>query len=106
MDYLPGQTLAKLLDAEQRATAAALTESNRPNNTFTLDKLDAAHLGGFLQMMEFQTAFMGELMGIDAFDQPGVELGKRFTFALMGRKGFDEFSRRFAAYERLRRGRD
>ena len=102
MDYLPGQTLAKLIDAEQRATAAALCECQRPNSTFTLDRMDAEHLGAFLQLLEFETAFTGELMGIDAFDQPGVELGKHFTFALMGRKGFGEFGDRFRAYEAQR----
>ena len=86
MDYLTGQTLAKLIDAEQRATAAALTENNRPHSTFSLDRLDAEHLGAFLQLLEFETAFAGELMNINAFDQPGVELGKQYTFKLMGRK--------------------
>ncbi len=105
MDYLPGQTLAKLLDVEQRATAAALTESSRPNSTFTLDRMDAEHLGAFLQLLEFETAFCGELLDINAFDQPGVELGKRFTFSMMGRKGFDEFGGRFRAYEAKRAGR-
>ena len=42
-------------------------------------------------MMEFQTAFMGELLDINAFDQEGVELGKKFTFGLMGRKGFEPY---------------
>jgi glucose-6-phosphate isomerase len=55
--------------------------------------------------MEFQTAFMGELLNINAFDQEGVELGKKFTFALMGRKGFKEFGDRFAAYEKKRKGK-
>lgn len=101
-DYLAGQSLAKLLDAERRATAAALTEQQRPNCTVTLAKVDEEHLGAFLQMMEFETAFMGELLGINAFDQEGVELGKKFTFALMGRKGFDDYSDRFDAYEEKR----
>ena len=43
MDYLPGQTLAKLIDAEQRATAAALCECQRPNSTFTLE-IGRAHV--------------------------------------------------------------
>lgn len=103
-DYLAGQSLAKLLDAECRATAAALTETGRPNCTVTLDKLDAEHMGMFLQFMEFQTAFAGELLNINAFDQDGVELGKKFTFALMGRKGFNEFGDRFKAYEKSRKG--
>ena len=103
MDYLPGQTLAKLLDAEQRSTAAALTETSRPNCAYALDRVDAEHLGAFLQLLMFQTAFTGELLDINAFDQEGVELGKKFTFALMGRRGYKEYSDRFAAYEKKRK---
>ncbi len=102
-DYLAGQSLAKLIDAERRATAAALTEQSRPNCTFALSKLDEEHLGAFLQLMEFETAFLGEMLDINAFDQEGVELGKKFTFALIGRKGFQEYSGRFDAYESKRK---
>ena len=101
-DYLAGQSLGKLIDAERRATAAALTENGRPNCTFTLDRVDEEHLGAFLQLMEFETAFIGEMLNINAFDQDGVELGKKYTFALMGRKGYDEYSQRFDAYEKKR----
>lgn len=101
-DYLSGQNLAKLIEAERRSTAAALTENGRPNCTFTLDKIDEEHLGAFLQLMEFETAFMGELFNINAFDQEGVELGKKFTFGLMGRKGFEDYKKRFEEYERKR----
>ena len=103
-DYLAGQSFAKLIDVERRATAASLTSAQRPNCTFTLDKMDAWHLGAFLQMFEFQTAFVGEMLNIDAFDQPGVELGKHYTFALMGRAGYDEYKAEYAAYERKRAG--
>jgi glucose-6-phosphate isomerase len=101
--YLGGKTLGALFDAERRATEAALARHQRPNCTFTLPRVDAYYLGAFLQMLEFEVAFMGELMGIDAFDQPGVELGKRLTYALMGRPGFDEYARQFQDYENLRR---
>jgi glucose-6-phosphate isomerase len=103
-DYLAGQSLSKLIDYERLATAAALTTAERPNCTYTLDKLDAWHLGAFVQMLEFQTAFCGELLGIDAFDQPGVELGKVFTFGLMGRKGYEEYAAKYKAYEEQRAG--
>ncbi len=102
-DYLAGQTLVKLIDSERQATAAALTDNGRPNCTMTFDKVDEEHLGGFIQLMEFQTAYMGELLDINAFDQEGVELGKKYTFALMGRKGYDEYLARFKAYEARRR---
>lgn len=99
MDYLGGQNLAKLIDAERRATEAALTSQGRPNCLYTLDKLDEEHLGAFLQTMEFETAFIGEMLGINAFDQDGVELGKKFTYGLMGRKGFSEYKKQMADFE-------
>ena len=40
---------------------------------------------------------MGELLGIDAFDQPGVELGKQYTYALMGRAGHEELREKLKA---------
>jgi glucose-6-phosphate isomerase len=102
-DYLGGRTLAELMEAERVSTAAALTENSRPNCAFLLDRVDEAHLGAFLQLMEFQTAFMGELLDVNAFDQEGVELGKKFTFGLMGRSGYDSYRERFEAYEEKRK---
>jgi glucose-6-phosphate isomerase len=98
-DALSGQSLAKLIDAERRATAAAMVENGRPNCTVTLGRVDEEHLGAFLQMMEFQTAFIGELLNIDAFNQPGVELGKVFTYALMGRPGYEKDKQRITDIE-------
>ena len=40
-------------------------------------------------LFEAATAFAGELLDIDAFDQPGVEEGKRLAFGLLGRKGYE-----------------
>jgi glucose-6-phosphate isomerase len=101
-DALAGKSLAQLIDAERRATSAAMVENGRPNCTWTLAKVDEEHLGAFLQLMEFQTAFVGELLNIDAFNQEGVELGKKFTYGLMGREGFEQYGEQFAAYERKR----
>ena len=109
IDTLAGQSLAKLIDAEQRATAAAFTKNRRPHCAFTLGRLDEEHLGGFLQMMEFQTAFMGEFLEIDAFNQPGVEQGKLVHLGLMGRPGFERLqegsgsTRSTSRYRRLRK---
>jgi glucose-6-phosphate isomerase len=87
--YLGGKKLSALFDAERRATEAALTKAGRPNCRWTLSQVDEYTIGAFFQMLEFQTAFAGELYGVDAFDQPGVELGKKLTYGLMGRKGFE-----------------
>ncbi len=101
--YLAGQTLDALFDAERRATAAALARHQRPNCTLTIPRIDAYQLGALFQWLEFHAAFMGELLGVNAFDQPGVELGKRLTYALMGRAGFDDYRRQFDDYQESRR---
>jgi glucose-6-phosphate isomerase len=93
--YLQGKTLGQLFHAERAATEAALTEAGRPNCRWTLPRVDEYHIGMFFQLLEFQTAFAGELYGIDAFDQPGVELAKKLTSGLMGKKGFEEYGQRF-----------
>ncbi|MGH9557278.1 MAG: glucose-6-phosphate isomerase [Terriglobales bacterium] len=90
--YLGGKKMSALFDAERTATEAALTSAGRPNCRWALARVDEATLGAFFQMLEFQTAFAGELYGVDAFDQPGVELGKKMTYGLMGRKGYEEFA--------------
>jgi glucose-6-phosphate isomerase len=88
--YLGGHSLGELIAIEQRATAGALAVRGRPNMTITLDRVDAPSIGALLMMLEIATAYAGELYEINAFDQPGVELGKRFAYALLGRPGFDD----------------
>ncbi|MEX2536513.1 MAG: glucose-6-phosphate isomerase [Trueperaceae bacterium] len=90
LGYLAGESFNKLINAEQAATAHALAQHGRPNYTLGLERLDAASLGELMQFLMWQTAVMGELTEINTFDQPGVELGKVYTYALMGREGFDE----------------
>ncbi|MCD6460557.1 glucose-6-phosphate isomerase [bacterium] len=90
LSYLGNKTLNQLIKAEQDATTVALARSNRPSCTITLDKLDAKTLGALMYMFEYQIAIAGELYNIDAFDQPGVEEGKNLTYAMMGRKGYED----------------
>ena len=90
LGYLAGHSLGELIDIEQRATAGALARRGRPNMTIHLDRVDAGHVGQMMMFLEIATAFAGQLYGIDAFNQPGVELGKQFAYALLGRPGADE----------------
>ena len=94
--YLAGASFERLILAEQSATAHALAEHDRPNYTLTLERLDPDTLGELMQLLMWQTAIMGELLGIDTYDQPGVELGKRYTYALMGRQGYEDLRRELA----------
>ncbi|MDQ3243907.1 MAG: glucose-6-phosphate isomerase [Gemmatimonadota bacterium] len=90
LGYLGGHTLSELIDVERRATAGALAKRGRPNLTIHLDRVDEWHVGGLIMLLELATAYSGELYGIDAFNQPGVELGKQFAYALLGRPGADD----------------
>lgn len=88
--YLGGHSLSELIQAERKATEQALTNNKRPNLTITLPAVNAFTLGQLFFLLEVATAFAGALYGINPFDQPGVEEGKRFTYGLMGRKGFED----------------
>jgi len=90
LGYLAGHSLGELIDIEQRATAGALARRGRPNMTIHVDRVDAAHVGQMMMLLEIATAYVGQLYGIDAFNQPGVELGKQFAYALLGRPGADD----------------
>jgi len=87
--YLGGHRLGELLDIERRATAGALARRGRPNMTLLMESVDAFRVGELLMLLEMATAYAGELYGVNAFDQPGVELGKQFTYAMLGRADAD-----------------
>jgi len=85
LGYLGGHRLGELLSIEQRATAGALARRGRPNMTIHVQRVDASHLGALFMLLEIATIYAGELYGVNPLDQPGVELGKQFTYAMLGR---------------------
>lgn len=91
--YLGGKTVNTLLNAEADSTKVALADYQRPTVTISLPKVDGYHLAQLLYMLEVQTAIAGELYNIDAFNQPGVEQAKNYTYALMGRAGYEDSAR-------------
>jgi glucose-6-phosphate isomerase len=87
--YLPGHTLSELLNAEYEATSTALAEMGRMSCTLHLPELTPETLGEAVMFYQLATGYAGVWYGIDPFDQPGVELGKRLTYAAMGRPGYE-----------------
>jgi glucose-6-phosphate isomerase len=83
--YLGGHHLGELLDVEQRATAGALAARGRPNMTLELELADAWHVGGLFMLFQVATILAGAWYGVNPLDQPGVELGKQFTYGMLGR---------------------
>lgn len=90
ISYLGNHSLNELINIEQIATEAALTSERRPNAKLTLDKISPFNLGGLFVLLELATVLFGALCQIEPFNQPGVELGKIYTHALMGKPGFDK----------------
>ena len=88
--YLGGKTINQLINAEADSTRVALSDYCRPTVTITLPKVNGYYIGQLLYMFEVQTAIAGELYNINTFNQPGVEQAKNYTYALMGRAGYEE----------------
>lgn len=90
VSFLGGHTLNELIEAERKATEYALLKAARPSNTIILPEVNAFTIGQLLFFFEMQTAFCGEMLNINTYDQPGVEEGKNATYALLGKNGYDQ----------------
>jgi glucose-6-phosphate isomerase len=96
LEYLAGATVNRLLESERVGTIRAFVAASRPTIEIRFPKVDATAVGEFLMAWEVATALAGDLLEIDAFDQPGVEAAKDATYALMGQRGYE------AAAEKIR----
>jgi len=83
--YLVGRSLDDINGKAYQGTRAAHTEGGVPNMSLELEWLDEATLGGLFYFYEKAVAISGRLLGVNPFDQPGVEAYKREMFRLLGR---------------------
>lgn len=82
--FLGGKSLNQLIEAERQGTEYALYRSGRMNQTITLPQVNAYTLGQLMYFFQMATAYAGELLDIDAFNQPGVEESKIASYAVLG----------------------
>ena len=82
--FLGGMTHNTLIEAERQGTEYALYVNRRMNQTIIMPEVNAYTLGQLMFFLEMATAYEGELLDIDAFNQPGVETSKRATYAILG----------------------
>jgi glucose-6-phosphate isomerase len=82
-EFLKGVSFTKLLHTELEGTARAFTENNRPNITLEIHYINEDYIGQLFLLFEGATAFLGEMYGINAFNQPGVERSKIITKELI-----------------------
>ncbi len=90
VNFLCGHTMGELINTERVATEYALTRSKHMNRTILLDSVNAESIGELMFFFQMETAYCGSLLGIDPFNQPGVEEGKNATYALFGRGGYEQ----------------
>ena len=86
--FLP-TTLATLMKEEQTASSLALKKASHPSYELIVPKVNEENIGALLFYFELTTAIMAELMGVNAYNQPGVEIQKRLTKAMIGTDGFE-----------------
>jgi glucose-6-phosphate isomerase len=75
--YLAGRTIGDLVQAQQKAITDAFAEAKRPVRTIGMDRLDERTMGALMMHFFIETILAADLLGVDPFDQPAVELGKR-----------------------------
>ncbi|MBQ7161668.1 MAG: glucose-6-phosphate isomerase [Clostridia bacterium] len=92
LNYIGGRTLHEINATALKATALAHSDGNVPNLIVELDSRDEKTFGYLVYFFELACAVSGYTLGINPFDQPGVEAYKNNMFALLGKKGekFDE----------------
>jgi glucose-6-phosphate isomerase len=95
VSYLRNKSLSELINTEKKATELALTKRQRLNNTIILPKVNEFTIGQLLYFLELQTALVGELFNINAYNQPGVELGKNYTYGVFGRDGYEDMKNEY-----------
>lgn len=89
-DLLSGKRFSSLMHLAQEATEWALASEGRPNCTIIMPEVSAYHWGGLLFFFEMATAFEGELLNINAYNQPGVEGYKNYMYYKLGKPGISQ----------------
>ncbi len=89
-DFLSGKEFSRLLSIAEEATEWALTKESRPNCTIIMPEITPSLWGELIFFFEMATAYEGELLGINAYDQPGVEGYKNYMYYKLRKPGISE----------------
>ena len=90
MNYLAGKTVDFVNKSAMNGTILAHTDGNVPNLLVTVPEQNEFYLGELFYFFEFACGVSGYILGINPFNQPGVESYKRNMFALLGKPGYEE----------------
>ena len=90
MNYLAGQTVDFVNKSAMNGTVLAHTDGNVPIPMVHIPRQDEYSLGQLFYFFEFACGISGYLLGVNPFNQPGVESYKKNMFALLGKPGYEE----------------
>ena len=90
LNYLAGKTVDFVNQKAAQGTLLAHTDGEVPNLMINIPQLDAYNFGYLVYFFEKACAISGYLLGVNPFDQPGVEAYKKNMFALLGKPGFEK----------------
>ena len=90
LDFLANQNMSVVNRKAMEGTILAHTDGGVPNVLLEVDALDEYNLGYLIYFFEKACAISGYLLGVNPFDQPGVESYKKNMFALLGKPGYEE----------------
>ena len=90
LNFLAGKTIDYVNSQAALGTALAHTDGGVPNLVVSVEKLDAYCFGQMVYFFEKACGISGYLLGVNPFDQPGVEAYKKNMFALLGKPGYEE----------------
>ncbi len=89
LNYLAGQSVDFINKSAMKGTLLAHTDGNVPNLQINLPEQNEFYLGELFYFFEFACGVSGYVLGVNPFDQPGVESYKKNMFALLGKPGFE-----------------
>ncbi|MBQ9965586.1 MAG: glucose-6-phosphate isomerase [Clostridia bacterium] len=89
LNFLAGKTMSFVNSKAFEGTVLAHTDGGVPNFVINVDKADEENLGRLIYFFEKACAVSGYMLGVNPFDQPGVESYKKNMFALLGKPGFE-----------------
>lgn len=90
LNFLSGQNMSVVNRKAFEGTILAHTEGGTPNTVLEIPQLNEYELGYLIYFFEKACAISGYLMGVNPFDQPGVESYKKNMFALLGKPGYED----------------
>ena len=90
LNYLAGKSVQFVNSKAYQGTLLAHVDGGTPNIVFEIDRADAWHFGYLVYFFEKACGISGYLLGVNPFDQPGVEAYKKNMFALLGKKGYEQ----------------